>query len=154
MSVIEKQHDDGSMSLIDTVTGRRHLRVGGLLWRNEVIAVQPLAGGNDAAGGLGSWANPESGRIVITGIMVDVTTPSTAAATMNAGSAANAATSSSNLINGVTIGSVEDIDDVSNKGAAGNTVLGVNLGQAITFSTASGASAGMAGNAYIRFIVV
>ncbi len=154
MSVVNKQHDDGSLSLIDTVTGRRHLRVGGLLWRNEVIAVQPLAGGNDAAAGLGSWANPESARIIVTGIMVDVTTPSTAAATMNVGSAANAATSSSNLISGVTIGAVEDVDDVTNKGGSGSTVLGVNPGQSINFSTASGASAGMIANAYIRFIVV
>ncbi|WP_422929033.1 hypothetical protein [Singulisphaera sp. PoT] len=114
--------------------------------------VVPLAGGNDAAGGLGAWANPEPGPIVVSRVTVDITTIANAACTLKAGSAANKTTASANLIDTLDVRtSVITASNISNPGTNGKALQRVAAGAAVTFSTASGASAGLAGNAVIEY---
>lgn len=116
------------------------------------IAVVPLAGLADTGGGIGAWQNPERVSIIITRLVVDVTTQSTGACTMDAGTTAtNATTSSDNLIDGASLAAVAVFDNGGDAGTNGKQKQKLASGKWVTFSRATGASAGMVGKAYIHY---
>jgi hypothetical protein len=107
----------------------------------------------DTGGGVLAWANPEAGSIIIHRIVFDVTTKSTSASTVDVGTTAtNATTSSNNLLTGVDFGSAAGVfDNITNKGASGVSVQKLATGKWVTASKASGACAGLVGFAYIYY---
>lgn len=123
-------------------------------------AVVALAGGVDTGGGLGSWANPEAGSILVTRCIVDVTTVAAAACLVDAGTTAtNATTLSDNLLDGIDVHTATGQFDsllAANAGTNGKTVQKLATGKWVTFSTqaAGGASAGLVGQAYIQYVLV
>lgn len=108
----------------------------------------------DTGGGVLSWANPETVSIIITRLVIDITTKSTAASTIDAGTTASSATTSSdNLIDGQDSGTAAAVfDNYENPGSNGKPKQKLAVGKWVTISKASGACAGLVGKAYIEYI--
>lgn len=107
----------------------------------------------DTAGGVLAWANPETGAIIVTRVILDITTQSSGACTVDVGVAANGTTLSDILIDGVSVAAAGLVDNLGNAGTNGKTRQKATAGQFVTGSVASGASAGMVGSAYIHYLV-
>ncbi len=156
------QNSDGSVSLRSDADAIDHLRVGGPSapstanprWSNEKTAKMPLAAGA-SAGGVLAWQNPEAGAIIVTGLVIDLTTKSTAASTCDFGTAANGTTSNDGLIDGLDTGTAAGtFDNNTDKGTNGKTRQRLAAGAYVTGSQATGAAAGLAGYAYISYLPV
>lgn len=107
----------------------------------------------DTGGGVFAWQNPHAETVIIDKIVIHVTTASTGACTVDVGTTAtSAATSSDNLIDGLDVNTAAGVfDNVTDKGTNGKTRQTVATGKWITASKASGASAGIVGYAYIYY---
>ena len=117
------------------------------------IATVPLAGLADTGGGVGVWRNPEGVPIIIERVEIDVTTAATGSCTLDAGTTASSATTSSdNLIDGLDVNAAAGVfDNIGEKGSNGKSRQKLASGKWVTFSRASGASAGLVGRAYIFY---
>ena len=116
-------------------------------------------GNVDTAGGILSWQNPEAGAIMVVRLVIDRTTKSTGACTADFGTAGDGTTSSDNLMDAVDVGATAAIEDnIDNQGTNGKARqrLDAKGGTTdyITGSKATGAAAGLAGNAYIFYVEV
>lgn len=106
----------------------------------------------DAAGGVLALANPEGADIIVKRIILDVTTKSTAACTVDAGIAANGTTSNDTLLDGLDVGTAAGVfDNIENQGTNGVGAKKWTSAQYLTISKATGAAAGLVGNAYIEY---
>jgi len=120
--------------------------------RSRTAAV-PLAGLADTGGGIGAWRNPEAVSIIIQRLVIDTTVVATGACTIDAGTTATSATTSSdNLIDGLDVNAaIGTFDNITDKGTNGKSRQKLASGKWVTFSRASGASAGLVGTAYITY---
>jgi len=91
--------------------------------------------------------------VIVTGVLVDVTTQSSGACTISIGTSATGTTSSANLIDTLSVAAAGSFDNITDKGTNGKSRQRLAVGSYVTGSTASGASAGLVGNAYITYIV-
>ena len=146
------------------VQGGSEWVVGGTLTLNGTLAVAngavvsglprvtkvALAAGT-AAGGVLSWANPAGASIIVHNIVLDITTQSTGASTIDVGVAANGTTSSDTLIDGVSGAAAGVFNSATNAGSNGSMSRKLTSTQFITASQASGAVAGLVGSAYITW---
>lgn len=123
--------------------------------RVSVIAKVDL-GAADTGGGVLAWQNPESTSIIIDRIMLNVTTKSSAACTLDVGTTATSATTSSdNLLDGVDVGTAAGLfDNITDGGTNGKSRQLLASGKWVTASKASGAAAGLVGYAYISYFKV
>jgi hypothetical protein len=109
----------------------------------------------DTGGGIFSWANPEATAIIVTRVLLDVTTQSSGACTVDVGmTAVSAATAADNLINGLSLAAPGLFDNLEEAGTNGTSRQKVAVGKWVTASMASGASAGLVGSAYIEYFLV
>ena len=109
----------------------------------------------DAAGGVLALLNPEGVDLIITRFVVDVTTKSTGACTVDAGIAADATTSNDTLLDGLDVGTAIGLfDNIENQGTNGVAAKKWPAAQYLNISKASGAAAGLVGNAYIDYVRV
>lgn len=110
----------------------------------------------DTGGGVFAWANPEADSILITRTVLDVTTKATGACTIDVGTTAtNATTSSDNLIDGLDVGTAAGVfDSITDKGTNGKSRQKLATGKWITGSMASGAAAGLVGYVYIHYNLI
>jgi hypothetical protein len=110
----------------------------------------------DTAGGVLSWVNPEDGDIIITRLLVNITTAASAACTLNFGTTSTSATTASdNLIDGLDVNTATGLfDNITDKGDNGRSKQLLAKGKWLTGSKATGAAAGLAGYAYIEYVVV
>lgn len=115
-------------------------------WISDNCVKIALAGGTDTGGGIASWANPFAYPVIVQSIDLDVTTVATAACTVEVGQGTSATTAYSNL--GI---STQDVHSATVTIQA-TTVQKVPVGSFVNVSTASGASAGLAGYLYVNFI--
>lgn len=117
------------------------------------VARVPLAGLADTAGGIGAWRNPEAVSIIIQRLVIDTTVVATGACTIDAGTTAtSAATSSDTLIDGLDVNAaIGTFDNITDKGTNGKSRQKLASGKWVTFSRATGASAGLVGTAYITY---
>ena len=118
--------------------------------RMVLVERQALAAVRTAGGVLG-WANPTGGSIIVDKVVLDVTTASTGASTVDCGIAANATTSSDVLIDGVSGNSIALLDNIEDQGTNGKSSGKVTSSQAVTCSEASGDVTGLVGYAYIYY---
>jgi len=117
--------------------------------RKKIMAVDLAAA--DTAGGVLSLANPFGVDAMISRLILNVTTASTGACTVDAGTAANGTTSADNLIDGLDVNSATGVfDNTVNGGTNGGGAELWGSTQYLTISMASGAAAGLAGTAYIH----
>lgn len=112
-------------------------------------------GAVDTGGGIFAWQNPEGTDIIITRVILDVTTKASAACSVDVGTTATSATTTSdNLIDGLDVNAATGVfDNLSDGGTNGKTKQKLAADKWVTASVASGASAGLAGNAYIEYVV-
>ena len=124
--------------------------------RHTYVERVALAGAADTGGGVGAWQNQNENSVMITGLTIHLTTVATAACTIDAGTTATSAvTSSDNLIDGLDINAATGVfDNVTDKGSNGKSRQLVAAGKWITFSRASGASAGAVGTARVEYYIV
>lgn len=154
-----QQLDDGSLAILNDFDGVRDLHVGGPKIPTVAnprrysirILKMPLAAGTDTGGGILSWQNNTGVTMMIDELMLDITTIATAACSISAGTTAvSATTSSANLIDTLDVHSATGtFDNIGSHGAGGKSNGKVANGAWVTISTASGASAGLVGNAYL-----
>lgn len=107
----------------------------------------------DTAGGVFAWA--PGFACVVGPLIIDRTTASTGACTIDAGIAANVTTLSDTLIDGLNANATAAAaSSIDNKGTNGAAFRKCGASEAVTGSVASGASAGIVGFAYIPYIKV
>lgn len=124
---------------------------------NRQVKVAKVAlGALDTGGGVLSWANPETGDILIERVLIDVTTVSTGACTVDFGvTTASATTLNDTLIDGLDVnGATGVFDNITDKGTNGKSRQRLAAGKWVTGSKASGAAAGLVGFAYIHYVSV
>jgi len=162
MAVNLVQNPDGSLTLRNEADGVNVARFGGPAtpsaaspaYRDRNLIKVPLAA-VDTAGGVLSWQNPEAQAVLITGLLLDVTNASSAACTVSFGTTATSGTTSSaNLIDTLSVAATGTFDNVTDKGTNGKSRQKVASGKWVTGSVATGASAGLAGFAYLEYAVV
>jgi hypothetical protein len=100
-----------------------------------------------------SWQNPEGASIIVHKVILDVTTIATGACTLDIGTtAASGTTLSDNLLDGMDVhtaaGTFGLADQADTNGKAQQKLA---AGKWVTGSKASGATAGLAGSAYIFY---
>jgi hypothetical protein len=154
------QYADGSLALRNEVEGTDLGRWGGPKTPSQP---NPRYGGsktvkipltaNDAAAGIFTWSNNEPVAVIVTKVLIDVTTGSSAACSISVGQAATPVLSS-NLIDTLSVATVGTFDNITDKGTNGKTRQRVVPGQVVTGSTASGASSGLVGNVYLDYVLV
>lgn len=106
----------------------------------------------DAAGGVVSQANPEGVDIYITRLVIEVEEASDAAATLDAGVAADGTTLSDILIDGLDVNAAAGVfDNIKNGGTNGKAGQKWGASQYLTISKATGAAAGLVGYAYVQY---
>ncbi len=116
------------------------------------VATVTLTGINSTSGGqIGSWTPPEGGPVIITNLVVYATINSNGTANLSAGTAANAATNSTTLINAVAISGAAGTIIVSGTGTGASATGLIVSNGAVTF-TGSANSPGFAAKAYISYI--
>ncbi len=108
----------------------------------------------DTGGGVFSWVNPETTAIIVTTVLLDVTTQTSGACTVDVGmTATSATTSADNLIDGRSLASAAGTyDNIEDQGTNGTSRQKVAVGKWVNGSVASGASAGLVGYAYISYL--
>jgi len=110
----------------------------------------------DTGGGIFSWANPESGDILIEHVALVVTTKTSAACTVDVGTTSvSATTPSDNLIDGKDINAaIGTFTNIESAGTNGKLMQRLAAGKWVTASVASGASAGLVGDYEIYYHVL
>lgn len=144
--------------------GGSNLVIGGTLTINGTVTVSDTAtavpfvrvtkvalAAGTAGGGVLSWANPAGASIIVHHIILDITTQSTGASTIDVGVAANGTTSSDTLIDGVSGAAAGVFNSATHAGSNGGMARKVTSTQFVTASQASGAVAGLVGSAYIAW---
>ncbi len=111
----------------------------------------------DTGGGVFAWANPETSEILIEHVALVVTTKTTDACTVDVGTtAADATTSSDNLIDGQDIKTAAGtFTNTANGGTNGKAAQRLAAGKWVTGSVVTGgASAGLKGSYEIYYRVL
>jgi len=130
------------MAAFGTVTFDRGLK----------IAVKTLSGATIHAG-VDAWQNPEAGSIIITRVVIDRTTKSTGASSLDVGTTAvSATTASDNLLDGLVSSATEATEDnINDAGVNGKARQKLASAKWVTFKEASGDMTGLVGKAYIHY---
>jgi len=108
----------------------------------------------DTGGGIFAWANPEAGAILVTHVVLNVTTKTTGACSIDVGTTAtNATTSSDTLIDGKDIAAATGIfTNDESAGTNGKPFKRLASGKWVTGSmVAGGATAGLVGTYEIYY---
>lgn len=107
----------------------------------------------DTAGGVLSWLNPTGVAIIVSKVILDVTTKSTGACTLDVGTTVVSATTKvDNLADGLDVGTAAGLFGLADQaGANGKAQAKLAAGGWVTASMDSGAAAGLVGSAYISF---
>ena len=128
---------------------------GSVTFDRSVKIVRVALGVADTGGGVFGWVNPEVGAILVTRVVLDVTTATTGASTVDVGYTVTGATTlSDTLLDGVNLATAGVFDNVENQGTNGVSAVKVPAGKWLTASKASGACAGLAGYAYIHYNLI
>ncbi len=143
--------------LLDLLAGKS--QSGDTLLPVRAVSVALVAEAAPANGGMFSWQNP-LGVAVLAALIIDVTTVSTGAATVNAGVGSAAATSNDTLVDGADVNAAADAFsslDSTHGGTNGRAMQKVDAkggtNDWIT-GTASADSSGLVGRAYILYIPI
>lgn len=148
-----RQRADGGLDFVQDSDSQAVQTIGGG-YKAIKVAKVALAGVAATTGGaLFAWANPENATIIIDRLQIDITTKSTGAAAVDFGVAADATTSSDNLIDGYAAGGTEKVVDTmltADLGTNGNVNQKMTTAQVLT-GTGAATTAGLVGNVYIHY---
>jgi len=110
-----------------------------------------LANTGAAAADMASVLNPEGVALVITRAVLNITTASTGASTIDAGVGSSASTLYDTLIDGRSGATAGVFDNVEDAGTNGEFTLLWPADQYVTVSEASGDVAGLAGELWLQY---
>ena len=146
----------GTLNVPGTIDMSGTIKIGGVATNRLVKVARVALAAVDTAGGVFAWQNPESTVILIDRLVLDVTTKTTGACTVDIGTTATSATTSSDtLIDGLDINAATGtFDNITDKGTNGKSRQRLASGKWVTGSVASGASAGLVGYAYVYYVTV
>lgn len=113
-----------------------------------------LSAAADTAGAILSLANPEGVDLVIKGLVLNITTASSGACTIDAGVGSGATTKYDTLIDGASAASTGVLSNLKDGGTNGKATVLWPAAHFLTISTASGAIAGAVGNAYVEYEIL
>ena len=117
-----------------------------------------LLGTGAGSGGIFAWQNPHPENIIVLRVVLNITAASLGACTVDVGTAADGSTSSGDLLDGTNVNQVATLDNHDHTGTNGRATRLVNAKNSttdyITGSVASGSASGMAGHAYIFYLMV
>lgn len=148
--VIRRNGGDLDMQILENLQNA----VGAVTFDRSVKVDKVALAAVDTGGGVFSWQNPEDAAIIVERVVIDVTTASTGACTIDVGVTATSATTVvDNLLDGQSVAAVATLDNIENQGTNGKSVGRLASGKWVTASVASGASAGLVGSAYIHYIL-
>ena len=120
-------------------------------WHSERVVLGTGAG----AGGLLGWQNPLLVAVLVR-IELNLTAASGAAATADFGTAANATTSSDNLVDGLSINQTGAFDNIEDRGTNGKSRQRVDAKGGttdfVTGSIATGSVGSLVGTVIVHFI--
>lgn len=118
------------------------------------VGVKALSGAAIHAGVV-AWQNPEGADILISRVLLDRTTKSSGASTLDIGTTAvSATTASDNLIDGLTASATEALEDnATDGGTNGKGKQKLASGKWVTIKEASGDATGLVANLYIHYVV-
>lgn len=120
-------------------------------FEDGALHVALTAATDTTAGGVLSMANPEGRDLYVTRLVLNIPTPSTGAAAVDAGIAANGTTSSDTLIDGKSVATAGVFDNIKDGGTNGKAGQKWGSGQFLTI-TASATTAGLVGEAIISYL--
>jgi hypothetical protein len=155
------QHADGSASFISDTDGARGGRHGGpstgtaaaAKYRESSWAVFAVSGAVTTAGGLFAWRPDDQSRThYVTRVLLDITTASTGASTVDIGVATASTTSNDTLIDGLSGAATGLFDNTENGGTNGVGAKKLAAGSYVTGSQATGDTAGLVGSVFIEYI--
>ena len=127
------------------------VRTGGdIVLQYVTRVVKVTLGSATGGGGILAWKNPEDTAIIVNRIVVNITDSAAESMTFDFGSAADATTSSGNLIDDLPADSAGLFDNLKDHGTLGKAAASVAAGAYIT-GTVSGAITSFAGVAYIHY---
>lgn len=114
-----------------------------------------IAGVTATTGGaIAAIANPEGKALIIRNAVLDVTTKSTGAATVDVGVAADAVTSKDTLLDGLDVGTAAGtFDSAENGGTNGKSAVKWGATEYVTV-TGSASTAGLVGALYLDYVPV
>lgn len=136
------------------VTGSSSSTTGsGKFDRLPKVAIKALTGATVHAGTVG-WANPESTDILVSRVLLNITTASTGACTLNVGVGATATTADDTLIDGPSVATAALLDNLNDAGTNGKSRKIVPSGYYVTVTEASGDATGLVGKLYITYHAV
>lgn len=122
--------------------------------QNGALKVALTAATTTAVGGVLKLVNPEGVDLLITRFILDITTKSTGAATVDAGVDDDGATSNDTLLDGLDVNAAAGVfDNIENQGTNGKAAVKWKAGEYVVIS-ASATVAGLVGNAYIEYVRV
>ena len=119
------------------------------------VAFVTVTGAAGSSGVFASWANPEAGTIVITRATLHIATQSTGASTLDIGTTATSATTSSDtLIDGVSGATAGVFDNLNDAGTNGKSRQTLATGKWVNVAEASGDVNGLAATLRIEYYTV
>lgn len=135
--------------------------IGGVAFdRVEKVAKTALTGAaiHAGTGGVVAWQNPEASAILITRVVLDLTTVSTGACTLDIGvTATSATTSSDTLLDGIDANAAIGVFDSMNAALdSGANALAQKLAAAkwVTIDEKTGDATGLVANLYVFYVVI
>ena len=109
----------------------------------------------DTGGGVIGIANPEEADLIITRFVLDITTKTTDACTLDGGPAAAITTLSDTVIDGLDVNAAAGVfDNIKNQAGSGLESERWESDEFFTLSMKTGAAAGLVGTYYIEYIRV
>lgn len=149
----------GSLKIAGTAVTASAAELNQLASIDRAVKVAKVALSSDTGNaGLFSWQNPESSRILVERVILDVTTAATGAANADIGSDGDGTGTNDNLLDGVDIGAAAGVfDNVDDQGTNGQSVIALDENGGTTdyiTGTASADPAGIVGNVYIHYVVI
>jgi hypothetical protein len=119
--------------------------------QNGALKAALVAATTTAVGGVLKLVNPEGVDLIITRLILDITTASTGAATVDAGVDDGGDVSSDTLIDGKSVATAGVFDNTEDGGTNGKGAVKWKAGEYLVIS-ASATTAGMVGSAYVEYI--
>ncbi len=106
-------------------------------------------------GGAAALANPEGRTVYVTACLLNITTKTTAACTIDVGIAANGTTSADDLIDGLDANAAAGVfSNLLNPGSNGKAGQPWGTTEYLTVSEKTGAIAGLVGEVIVEYITV
>ena len=116
------------------------------------LKVPLTAATSNAVGGVLKLQNPEGVDLIVTRLVLDITTKSTGAATVDAGIDDDGDTSSDNLIDGLDVNAAAGVfDNLGSGGTNGLTTVLWPAGHHLVI-TASADASGLEGYAHVQYV--